>query len=64
MGVLQTTVAEIVTVKEHQRMHASNFEGRPMLNPTSSRVLYHALRLVSRVRWSRNVGSWLLTRDF
>ena len=49
MGVLQTTVAEIVTVKEHQRELLNAVNGRSRLTQTSASLQYHALCLVFRV---------------
>ena len=49
MGVLQTTVAEIVTVKEHQRKCSPKAEVTFILILTRSRLFYHALYLVPRV---------------
>ncbi len=49
MGVLQTTVAEIVTVKEHQRKCRSRARSRSKLTLLSSSLCYHAFRLVSWV---------------
>ena len=49
IGVLQTTVAEIVTVKEHQRKF-ENCAMRSGLTTRSSRLCHHAFCLVSGVR--------------
>lgn len=52
MGVLQTTVAELVTVKEHQRKSNRLRKGWEIKtdDSRSSSIYNHAVRLVSRVR--------------
>lgn len=49
MGVLQTTVAEMVTVKEHQRMSCCSVSTLPTDSFASARIYDHAVRVVPRV---------------
>ena len=49
MGVLQTTVAELVKVKEHQRTKPTGSSYPAYSYGHSSSVLHYALCLVSRV---------------
>lgn len=63
IGVLQTTVAEIVTVREHQRRWMlSCADGT--LTFSSPCLLHHAFRLVFRVRHGIRCGPAMTTDVF
>jgi hypothetical protein len=49
IGVLQTTVAEVVTVEAHQRTEPVFIRVLRMLTPDSAGLLHHAICMVSWV---------------